>query len=274
MSYTHVKFAAFEAAAAAAVFRLQTFTPREAADLTDTDLCPDVAFTFGDPYGPEVLWNVIQKFEPGDTVFADISNFTTHWNVATKFQLSFAVASLSGNIADVRVVARRGSNEVTVWSQNFAPQAYASCTPGPFVLGTAGTWQVVVVVRDSAWRTTWHELQPVGGGAAVHLQLGASGVVCMPIADPPGGAFPTDIPVAVSCDTAGATIWWKSETVNVDGSINSYSGYMDASSTPIYVFPKSLLDAGFLGHQRITIYASKSGLTDSPAAALDFWPVR
>jgi hypothetical protein len=91
VTYRQEKFEVYAGAATELNFRLQSFTAGEEADLTDEDVCPDVAFTFEDPHAPTVEWNVEER--ASGTSFTQISDFTHIYSTASKFRFGAKATS-------------------------------------------------------------------------------------------------------------------------------------------------------------------------------------
>lgn len=254
VTYAHAKFAAYAASATAATFLLQAFTANEEADLTDSDTCPPVSFTFSDPYAPVAVWTSLQKNG------VDIASFAVTFLPADVFTFGIKFTDANGDLTEGKLVARLGSLEQTLWSQSFAASAQQLKTTS-FSLATEGTWRVFAVAKDASGRVKEYELAPVGGGAAVQIQIMAAGstVVATPVADNPGGDYPgTSITVALSCATAGATI----EYSNV--AYGAAPGGFTTYSTPLHIS---------LGNPGRTLYARafKGGMTTSATVRNDYW---
>jgi len=268
VSYSHAKFADYALAGTGGVLRLQAFTQTREADLTDGDVCPDLAFVLAPTFAPGVSWLSIQKKGPGDADFIDIGDFTATFDSATQFKLSCGAGSSGGLITQVALVAKLGSQQTSLFAQDFSASGYQTCVAPAFVLPSPGSWQLFAVVSDSVLGVTWHELQPVGGGAAVHLQVGPTTTVLTPMLTPSEGGVKGGIAtVAVTCATAGATIYWAMMPPGV-----SPTGWINHSVTPLTGFRLYPPGTPFFGSAiTLWLYAAKAGMTQSGPVRYDFW---
>jgi hypothetical protein len=256
-NYTHARFADYAESGAAATFRLQAFTSYEEADLTVTDLCPDIAYTFTDPYAPVLEWTSLKQNG------ADIASFAGTFLPTDVFEFGMQMTDANADLTESKLVARLGSVELTLWSANFDPVA-TLLRSTTFSIATEGIWRVFGVVTDASRRVKEYELRPVGGGATVQINIqasGSSGVVVAPVASPPGDSYPTPGPnVTLSTTTAGATI--KYSLVGYGNPPGAYSTYAGAIHVGLY---------GSSNKHTLWAYALKAGMTDSAVIRNDYW---
>lgn len=252
---TSNQFAGFLAGLSTATFRLQSVNAESVASLTDATLCPDIAYTFNDPYAPQF------SFVSVKAAGAEITDFTTNYTTTTDFSVSAIITDASADLIEGRLYARLGTTEVTLWSQAFSPSGQQSFAT-TFRLPSNGEWQVWVSGKDSSGRVKRMQMTPGGGGAAVTLKVGvgSGGTVCAsPVATPADGGYPyNSITVSLSCSTSGATI--KYSVVAFGAAPGTYSTYSAAFSLSISA-----------GGKTVYAYAQKAGLTDSPVVQLDYW---
>lgn len=263
--YLHSLFPTYAQSGTPATFRLQSFTPHEEADLTDADVCPDIPFTFGDPYVPTTTWIL----EQADDV--DIASYATTYEPSTVFRMGFNLFSPSGILTDANLIAKLGSFEINLWSQNF-DQAQIYSGEAVFSLPNDGTWSLCMVLRDSTGRVSRTFLTPVGGGGLATIIIeaggaGSSGIVLLPYALPtrsPHTSIYDTSPFNVSlfCSTAGATIYYQIDRFRTSDSptqpTQTLPGTWLARSGPIS------LTTHLHSIARIWFFATHAGMTNSP----------
>ena len=237
VTYKHEKFGTYARSGSAAAFRLQSFTSQEDADLADENICPDLNYTFVDPFAPAVEWISIQKKAVGDGDFADIANFATVYALTTQFRVRVKVTDSNGDCIQAALVARLGTgNEVHLWSTAFEPTGLRYFSPTQFTMPVRGTWRLFLIARDATGRVVEAELRPVGGGAAVQLHVTDGGVVDTPLASlPPGPGYASQaMAITLSCSTGGATIYyqWQDLGVAAGGAWAAYAGVLNQVCTP------------------------------------------
>ena len=125
---------------------------------------------------------------------------------------------------------------------------------------------------------SYFPLQPVGGGAAAQLQVGPSTTVITPVLTT-NGLWPTGGPVhggrvtlAVTCATAGATIYYAVEplgTTPVSGAWISNTTTPIASISPLQLSPPGTLFTA--SSASVWVYATKAGMTASAPVRYDVW---
>lgn len=205
VGYTADKFAGYAQTGATATFRLQSFNAAGEGDLSDSDICPDIEFTFSDPYAPTASWQILLVNG------ADLTDFTDSYLPTDEFEFTFELRDANSDLLDARLVARLGAMELPpIWHDAFAPSGTKVGSTGKFTLPD-GEWRILLVVRDAANRVVEVPLTPVGGGAEVTLLILASmGTVATPVAAPHGGTYVTyPKSVVLTCSTAGATIEYQ-----------------------------------------------------------------
>jgi hypothetical protein len=254
VSYTHAAFARYAAEASTAKLRLQLFTARDETDLTDEDLCPDVAYTFGDTHAPAAAWINLQKNG------ADIADLSVTFLPTDVFGFSFEITDAGADLVSASLVARLASVETLLWSGTFA-QCARQMRSASFSLATAGTYRIFCVAGDAAGRVTETELCPVGGGstATITIQAAGSSMVLEPYSSPtPGGKPYRTGNIVLSCGTAGATIYFQVKEYGVapGATWNTYSG----------MFPLTFGDG-----KTVYMYATHEGMTNSPVGRADYW---
>jgi len=250
--YSADKFAAYVQTGATATLRLQSFNAAGEADLSDPDICPDIEFTFIDPYAPSASWQLLRVNG------ADLSDFTLTYLPTDKFEFTFELRDANADLADARLVARLGAMELLLWEQAFQASGTQVRSTSPFSLPLDGEWRILLIVRDATQRVVEVPLTAVGGGDEVSLQILAIAgtVVATPIAKPWGRAYLAyPKTVVLTCSTAGATIEYQN--VALYGPLGGWETY----SGPISVW------------RNRTIYARarKAGMTDSAVIVEHYW---
>lgn len=252
---TSNQFSGFLAGLSTATFRLQSVNAENVASLTDTTLCPDISYTFNDPYAP--AFSFISVKAAG----TEITDFTTNYSTSTDFTVSALITDASADLTEGRLYARLGTTEVTLWSQGFSPSSQQTFVT-TFKLPSNGEWQVWISGKDSSGRVKRMQMTAGGGTSPVTLKVGVGtgGTVCAsPVASPADGGYPLNsITVSLSCSTSGATI--KYSVVAFGAAPGTYSTNSSAFSLTISSSGKT-----------VYAYAQKAGLTDSPVVQLDYW---
>jgi hypothetical protein len=286
VSYSHAKFAQYAQTGGPATFRLQAFTKNGEADLSNPDLCPDIDFTFGDPYAPTVNWELPQVSVAG--VWTDITNFETLFSKTDIFRFGFEISAPNGALVEARLVGRLGSVELTLWAQSFVASGVAlKATTGS--LTSDGCWSIILVVKDSSNRVIEFPLTvpvslvghfilgtegfgiygtdgagifeagPGGEGLAIAtICIGSGSQVIMPVVTPAGATKSWQgAKLTLSCATPGATIYYQ---------VHEYLASAPAQNAPgngwsLYATP-FVVNWG-TGKKTIWYYATKAGLTQS-----------
>lgn len=255
VTYTHEKFATFAANATAGDFRLQAFTPYAIADLTDANQCPDIAFTFHDPYAPTVAFNSLQVNG------AFITNFAANYLTTDVFAFAFSMASPAGSLVSGQIIARQGNTVVTLWNQTFTPTSNKSGV-AQFSLPNTGCWHIFGIATDQSGRVTTQQLILVNSDLCINTPTISYAATPVPS---PAGDFKgwTAATIGLASATAGATIFYQ---VVAFGAPYVGGAWVNAGVTPfsgVYVY---------WGHAAKTVwfYASHGGLTDSIPASDDY----
>lgn len=233
-----------------ATFRLQAANAESVADLSDATLCPNISYTFNDPYAPAFAFDSVKA----DGV--EVTDFATDYTTATEFTVAATITDGSADLIEARLFAKLGSLEVTIWSRSFQPSASQAVTT-TFKLPTEGDWIVYLEGRDLSGRVTQKQMTPGGGGSPVSLKIGVgtgSTVVANPTASPSSGGS-TLFYVTLACSTAGATIKYNVSP----GWVLSPSGGFSTYSAQFMVG----LSMGNGFKTTVFAYAEKGGMTTS-----------
>lgn len=204
--YTHRLFGAYAMTGTPAVFRLQASNPWRTADVAD---CPDEDFDFADPYAPRIQWTRIEQRDTPAGAWADVASFSTDFPVTSQFRLSATLRDSNGDL-DAAFLKALGpeSNEATMFSATASGRQ--DSLQSTFQL-TEGDWTMVLRARDRTGRDTEEVLTEVGGSTPVSLRVRPPGstVVANPVPSSRGAEYFADVPITLSCSTAGATVEYQ-----------------------------------------------------------------
>jgi hypothetical protein len=284
-TYTNAKFKDYAENATAADFRLQAFTGSVEADLTDTDLCPDINFTFKDPHAPIIAWNLLQKKTTSDADFTAIT-WTTSYASTTKFRFAFDVQSTESRITDVELVGRLGSAQIVLTRHTFEPTRFAAVPPTVFTFPHDGTWKVFAKVTDIAGasgrrghdarpgRVTWYELEVAS--VIETVLIGSAGKCQSPILDVKGGGYSGTlsgshimINITATCPTAGAGIALVAGLPGVDPTTLTFSAPVPFPLAISYEIGGTW--PGVYQRHVLWLKATKAGLTASEIVGYEYW---
>lgn len=251
----HDQFLSYLNDLSTATFRLQSVNAESVADLTDSTVCPDVSYTFADPYAPAVTFDSVKA---GGT---EISDFGANYTTTTDFTIRATVTDASADLIEVRLFARLGTTDVALFSQTFTPSS-KQVIATTFRIPSNGEWQIFLSGKDASGRLKQKELTAGGGSSTVTLKIGVgsgSTVVASPTAGRYTGGYTTNtVSVPLSCSTSGATI--KYSVVNMGSAPGLYSTYSGSLTINIGT-----------GGKTVYAYAEKSGSTTSPIVSFDYW---
>jgi hypothetical protein len=249
----HDAFIGYLTDLATATFRLQSINAESVADLSDTTVCPDISYTFADPYAPNITFDSVKA------AGTEITNFATEYTTSTEFSIRATITDASADLVEARLYATLGSTQLNVWSQVFSASSKQIISTA-WKFPSNGEWRVFLSAKDASGRIKVKELTAGGGTSTVTIKIGVgSTTVAPPTASPyPGGYSQTSKTVTLSCSTAGSTI--KYSVVNLGASPGTYSTY----TAPFVV---SLTGSG----KTVYAYAEKTGLTTSTTVVFDYW---
>lgn len=251
----HDQFLAYLTDLSTATFRLQSANAESVADLADTTLCPDISYTFADPYAPAITFDSVKA------AAVEITDFSTNYTTTTDFTIRATVTDASADLVEVRLFARLGTTDVALFSQVFTPSS-KQVIATTFRIPSNGEWRIFISGKDASGRLKQKELTAGGGSSTVTLKIGVgtgSGYVASPTTTKnPGGYTTNNISVPLACSTSGATI--KYSVVSIGAAPGAYSTYSTALTISIGA-----------GAKTVYAYAEKAGLTTSPVVSLDYW---
>jgi hypothetical protein len=237
----------------AATFRLQSINVESVADLADSAICPDITYTFADPYAPSITYDSVKA---GAT---EITNFATEYATTDEFTVRATIIDSSADLIEVRLYAVLGSVQLPIWSQTFTPSSKQIVTT-KWKFPNSGEWRVFMSAKDDSGRIRIKELTAGGGSSTVTIKIGVgSTVVAAPTISPfPGGYRESYKTITLSCSTAGSTI--KYSVVSGGAAPGTYSTY----TGPFQIFLP-------INGRTIYTYAEKTGLTTSATVSFDYW---
>jgi hypothetical protein len=257
VTYSHARFPAYAAAAATATFRLQSFNAWGEADVSDTDVCPDIPYTFDDPYAPDAVWLSVKRN------WVEITDFDDDFALTDDFSLTAQATDAGSDLVGLTLIARLGTDSRTLLAVTTGPTGTLTRSvafrPSSSAM-TEGDWRLYVVADDSTGRRREVQMTPGGGGSPVMLRLrtnpGADTAAIAPVATPPGGAvaaFPVAVTLASS--TPGATIEYELRELG-----QAPTGTWTTYSSPVSV----------TGQKSLYARATAMGLSDSPTVQEDY----
>lgn len=185
-------------------FRLQSQNAVNTASLSDTTICPNIAFAFEDKYKPAFVFESVRA---NDT---EITDFSVHYETTTVWNVDGKITDKSGNIIDSSLYAMNGSLKLPIWVNASEPVAEVRFATR-FLLPSTGTWQVFAEARDSSGRIVRKQLTAAAApNTPVTIQVRQNNQTATPTANPVGQVFPqgTVWPKSVTllCATAGSSI--------------------------------------------------------------------
>ena len=259
--YSHQSFPSYAAQGATATFRLQSSNAWGEADVGDTEICPDIPFTFTDPYAPTALWLSVKRLG------LEVADFNADFALTDDFTLTVQGSDRNSDLIALSIVARLGAESRTILSAttSMAPTLTRAVTfrPSNVSMGE-GDWKLVAVVRDVTGRTREVPMTAGGGSTEVSLRLrnaaGGPATCIQPVASPSGGPlFNLSFNLALTTSTSGAEIEYQVKGLGQPAGLvwQTYTG-------PIALF----------GECTAYARARKVGLADSPIMMEDYWRER
>lgn len=237
--------------------RLQAQDAIRFADLANATQCPDISYTFNDPYAPKVGFNSVTA----DGV--EITDFTVVRPLTTVFGLQATIQDDSADLTDAWLFARLGARDVLLWSGKYAPSKIQN-TQVSFTLPSKGEWTVYMGAMDASNRVRYYQLTQ-GGVPSNYVTLKAGYTAATECSPPtlspwsPLGYSSTGGTITLACSTAGATI--KYYVGNLGDAQPGTGSFLT------YTAPFTL---GWYTGKTVYAYATKAGLTDSIMMRYDF----
>jgi hypothetical protein len=207
---THNSFVGYLEGLSTATFRLQSANAESVADLSNTTLCPNISYTFADPYAPTTTFTSVQKLtNVSANTWTEITDFTGHFETTDRFRVEASLVDSSGDLTAARLYAKNGSSELTLWSASYAESSTQKIT-AEFTIPTKGAWQVFMAGIDKSGRIRIKQLTAGGGSESVTINIKPNNTeTSAPSFTPPGIGFRANqfpITVTLKTTTAGAQI--------------------------------------------------------------------
>jgi len=232
-SMTHESFVGYLEALSTATFRLQSANAESVADLSNTTLCPNISYTFADPYAPTTIFSSVQKLTSVTAnTWTEITDFTGHFEVTDRFRVDATITDLSADLTGARLYAKNGSSELTLWSADYTDSSIQKVTC-EFTLPTKGAWLVFMAGLDRSGRIRTKQLTAGGGTISVTINIKQNNTeTSAPSFSPPGigfraGQFP--ISVTLTTTTAGAQI--KYSIVDLGQPVGTFTNVAATTTT-------------------------------------------
>lgn len=228
VAYAHSRFLTLSGMAATATLRLQSYTAWGEAELSDPLVCPDVSYSFDDPYAPDTWWVSVKRNG------VEITDFDVDFDLTDEFSLTVQASDAGRDLVSLYIEARLGTEVRTFLYGAVAMTGSLTRTltlrPSSQAMGE-GDWRFYAVGQDGTRRKKSVQMTPGGGGAPVILRLrvspGADTACIAPVASPDGGAV-ASFPISVTLTTAtpGATIEYELRELGqaATGMWTAYSG--------------------------------------------------
>lgn len=232
---THESFVGYLEGLSTATFRLQSANAESMADLSNTTLCPNISYTFTDPYAPTTTFTSVQRLTSVTAnTWSEITDFTGHFEVTDRFRVEATITDASADLIGARLYAKNGATELTLWSADYTESSNQKVV-AEFTLPTKGVWQVFMAGLDTSGRIRRKQLTAGGGSTSVLINIKQNNTeTSAPTFDPPGigfrsGQFP--ISVTLSTTTAGAQI--KYSIVDIGAAVGTFTNVAATSATVV-----------------------------------------
>jgi hypothetical protein len=233
VSMTHESFVGYLEGLSTATFRLQSANAESVADISDTTLCPNISYTFADPYAPTTTFSSVQKLTSVTAnTWTEITDFTGHFEVTDRFRVDATITDLSADLNAARLYAKNGSSELTLWSANYNDSSVQKVTC-EFTLPTKGAWLVFMAGLDRSGRIRIKQLTAGGGSIPVAINIKQNNTeTSAPSFSPPGIGFRSNqfpISVTLATTTAGAQI--KYSIVDLGQPVGTFTNVAATTTT-------------------------------------------
>ena len=235
-------------------FRLQAVNADSVADLADATLCPNIAYTFADPYAPTFAFDSVKA----DGV--EVTNFATNYATTVEWEVEATITDASADLVGARLFARAGSQELSIWSATYTPsskQAVATRWKFP----NNGTWEVFMSGVDRSGRVRQKQLTAGGGNTSVAIEVRANNDTAAPTFSPPGGGYASGFPLTVTLATSTTGAHIEYQIVNMGAAAGTTWTTISATSGTVSVA------AG----KRVYARAHVSGQNYSTTVFADYW---
>jgi hypothetical protein len=253
VSMTHEAFVGYLEALSTATFRLQSANAESVADISDTTLCPNISYTFSDPYAPTTIFTSVKS----DGVEMVAGDFLTHHHPDERWTIEATITDASADLVGARLYAKNGALELLLWSAEYTPSSQQRIV-AEFQIPTNGTWQVFIAGIDVSRRIRRKQLTVGGGATSVNILVQQNNTdTATPSFDPPGVGFRSSqfpISVTLTTTTAGAQI--KYSIVNLGQAAGTFTTVTATSATVVVGRNKRLWAMADQGgaHPSVLIY--------------------
>jgi len=235
VSMTHESFVSYLENLSTATFRLQSANAESVADLSNTTLCPNISYTFADPYAPTTTFTSVQKLTSVTAnTWTEITDFTGHFEVTDRFRVEATIVDASADLIGARLYAKSGATELTLWTADYTESSSQKIT-AEFTLPTKGAWQIFMAGLDKSGRIRRKQLTAGGGTASVVVNIKQNNTeTSAPSFDPPGygfraGQFPVSVTLLTT--TTGAQI--KYSIVDLGAAVGTFTNVAATSTTVV-----------------------------------------
>lgn len=230
VSMTHESFVGYLEALSTATFRLQSANAESVADISDTTLCPNISYTFADPYAPTTTFNSVKS----DGVEMVAGDFLTHHHPDERWTIEATITDASADLVGARLFAKNGALELLLWSAEYTPSSQQRIV-AEFQIPTNGTWQVFMAGIDVSRRIRRKQLTVGGGATSVNILVQQNNTdTAAPSFDPPGIGFRSSqfpISVTLTTTTVGAQI--KYSIVDLGQAVGTFTTVAATTTTVV-----------------------------------------
>jgi hypothetical protein len=247
---THESFDGYLDGLSTATFRLQSANAESVADLSDTTLCPNISYTFADPYAPTTVFTSVKS----DGVEMVAGDFLTHHHTDERWTIEATITDASADLVGARLYAKNGALELLLWSAEYTPSSQQRIV-AEFQIPTNGTWQVFMAGIDVSRRIRRKQLTVGGGSTSVSILVQQNNTQTAAPTFTPGGVgfrsgqFP--ISVVLSTTTAGAQI--KYSIVNLGAAPGTFTNVAATSTTVVVGRDKRLYAKADVGGAHVSV---------------------
>lgn len=230
VSMTHESFVGYLEALSTATFRLQSANAESVADISDTTLCPNISYTFADPYAPTTTFNSVKS----NGVEMVAGDFLTHHHPDERWTIEATITDASADLVGARLFAKNGALELLLWSAEYTASSQQRIV-AEFQIPTNGTWQVFMAGIDVSRRIRRKQLTVGGGASSVNILVQQNNTdTAAPSFDPPGIGFRSSqfpISVTLTTTTVGAQI--KYSIVDLGQAVGTFTNVAATTTTVV-----------------------------------------
>jgi len=205
------------------------------ADLSNTTLCPNISYTFADPYAPTTTFTSVQKLTSVTAnTWTEITDFTGHFEVTDRFRVEARIVDTSADLIGARLYAKNGATELTLWTADYTDSSEQKVVC-EFTLPTKGAWLVFMAGLDRSGRIRRKQLTAGGGASSVTINIKQNNTeTSAPSFDPPGIGFrSSQFPVSVTLATTTAGAQIKYSIVDLGAAVGAFTNVAATSATVV-----------------------------------------